>query len=95
MAYVVCQTGHCQQTYPMSFLGEVTKETKNIKCEKCGGVLVDNAGRANLSQYATVIPVITIEELEELENGKRARLREKKEQLKELEVEIKELEENK
>jgi len=88
--YVVCQTSKCQQTYPMEYFGEITRETKNISCEKCGGVLVDQHGRANFSQNPTVIPVITVEEIEE--NRKR-RLREKREQLKSLTKEIEELEE--
>lgn len=47
MTYVVCQTSHCQQTYPLEYFGKVTKETKNVSCEKCGGVLIDENGRAN------------------------------------------------
>ena len=62
--YVVCQTSKCQQTYPLAHFGEVTKDTKNVKCEKCGGVLIDENGRANFSQNPDVRPVIKVEELE-------------------------------
>lgn len=91
MTYVVCQTSRCQQTYPMEFFGVVTKETKNVNCEKCGGILVDGEGRANFSQNAAVIPVITFEEIEEQRNKD---LKEKRESLKQIEKEIKELEED-
>lgn len=90
MVYVVCQTSKCQQTYPMDFFGEITKDTKNIKCEKCGGILVDSNGKANFSQNSDVRPVITIEELEE---NRVSELKEKRDQLKKLQKEIKELEE--
>lgn len=29
--YVVCQTGRCQQTYPIEYFGEITEDTKNVK----------------------------------------------------------------
>jgi hypothetical protein len=89
MTYVVCQTSRCQQTYPLEFLGEITVSTKDISCEKCGGVLVDSEGRANLSQNSTVIPVVTIEEIEK---QRESSLKEKRRLLKELKKEIKELE---
>lgn len=91
MVYVVCQTSRCQQTYPMDFFGVITKDTKDVSCEKCGGVLIDSNGKANFSQNPDVRPVTTIEELEE---QRAIELREKKTQLKELEKEIKELEED-
>lgn len=87
--YVVCQTHRCQQTYPMEYFGEITKDTKNVSCEKCGGVLIDENGRANFSQNPDVIPVISIEEIED--NRKR-RLKQKRMELKALKKEIKELE---
>lgn len=59
--YVVCQTPRCQQTYPIEHF---TPDSKDVACEKCGGVLIDQNGRANFSQNPTVIPVITIEEIE-------------------------------
>lgn len=90
MTYVVCQTSKCQQTYPMDFFGEITKDTKDISCEKCGGVLVDSKGRANFSQNPDVRPVVSIEEIEE---RRRSELKVKRQQLKELQVEIEELEE--
>lgn len=90
MAYIVCQTGRCQQTYPMEYFGEITKDTKNISCDKCGGILVDENGRANFSQNATVIPVIVPEEQEAI---RKRRLDEKREQLESLQREIEELEE--
>lgn len=57
MAFVVCQTKRCQQTYPIHHFGEITKDTKGVKCEKCGGILIDENGRANLSQHPDVIPL--------------------------------------
>jgi len=89
MTYVVCQTSKCQQTYPLAYFGEITKHTKNVKCEKCGGILIDNNGRANFSQHATVRPGI---KPEELEAQQQAELKEKRKQLKRLKQEIKALE---
>ncbi|HLG26744.1 MAG TPA: hypothetical protein VI423_03070 [Paenisporosarcina sp.] len=90
MTYVVCQTSRCQQTYPLEFFGEITVNTKDVSCEKCGGILVDNEGKANFSQNSTVIPVVTIEEVEKQRDST---LKEKRRLLKELKKEIKELEE--
>ena len=89
MTYVVCQTGRCQQTYPLEHLGVITKDTKNINCEKCGGILVDENGRANFSKNAAVIPIIKPDEIEE---SRKRRLSEKREQLESLQREISELE---
>lgn len=92
--YVVCQTPHCQQTYQIDELAEkiggITKDTKNVSCEKCGGVLVDGNGRANFSTLPDVRPVVDMEKYEEQQ---KQRLREKREQLKEIQAEIKELQE--
>lgn len=90
MVYVVCQTSRCQQTYPIDYFGEITKDTKDLSCEKCGGILVDSNGRVNFSQNPDVIPVITTEELEK---QRQLTLEIKREILKELQEEIKELEE--
>lgn len=54
MPYVVCQTKRCAQTYSFDELGVITKETKNIACKKCGGVVIDENGRGLLSQYSDV-----------------------------------------
>lgn len=92
--YVVCQTPRCQQTYSEEYMqenfGPITQDTKNIKCPKCNGVLVDNKGKANFSQNAAVIPVIDMKAYEE---DRKRRLKEKKKALAELEEEIRELEE--
>lgn len=87
--YIVCQTGHCQQTYPLEYFGVVTKDTKDIKCEKCGGILVDSNGKAQMSQNATVIPVII--PAEQKEKAER-RLEQKREEYKQLEREMAEIE---
>ena len=91
--YVVCQTPHCQQTYQIDELAEkiggITKDTKNVPCEKCGGVLVDGNGRANFSGNPAVIPVVDMEKYEEQQ---KRRLRAKREELKEIQEEIQELE---
>jgi ribosomal protein S27E len=88
MVYVVCQTSRCQQTYPIE---QFKKDSKNVSCEKCGGILIDSEGRGNLSQNPTVIPVISLEELKE---RSKVELEEKRKSLKQLKEEIKELEEN-
>lgn len=88
MTYVVCQTPRCRQTYPMSFFGVVTRETKNISCEKCGGVLVGENGEVILSRNAAVIPVITAEEIE---NHRQRELTEKQKQVEFLNAQIKAL----
>lgn len=87
MAYIVCQTSKCQQTYPVE---QFNAESKNIKCEKCNGVLIDKKGRANFSQHSRVIPVIEISELNE---RREQELKEKRNELATLEREILELEE--
>ena len=86
MTYVVCQTSKCQQTYPIE---QFNAESKNVFCEKCGGVLIDKDGRANLSQNPTVIPVITFEEIEE---GRKRELSKKYKELELLQKDIQELE---
>jgi ribosomal protein S27E len=89
--YVVCQTPRCQQTYPMEHFGVITKDTKNVSCDKCGGVLVDENGKANFSQNATVIPVI---DMKEYEKNRKRELKEKKKEFARLKEEIRELEED-
>lgn len=89
MTYIVCQTGRCQQTYPLSYFGVVTKDTKDVKCPKCGGILVDSEGKSQMSQNATVIPVIIPSEQKELAER---RLEQKREEYKQLEREMAELE---
>jgi hypothetical protein len=69
----------------MDFLGKITENTKDIICEKCGGVLVDSEGRANISQNSNVIPVVTIDELEK---QRQRELKKKREELDLLEKEI-------
>lgn len=56
MVYVVCQTKHCAQTYPIDELGAITKDTKNVSCKKCGGVLIDENGRSFISGHPEVFP---------------------------------------
>lgn len=82
MTYLVCQTPKCQQTYPIS---DFKPESVNVPCAKCGGVLIDGDGRANLSQHAAVRPVITPEEIEA---GKKKRLAQKRDELARLQQEI-------
>lgn len=89
MKYIVCQTGNCAQTYPMEYFGVVTKDTKNISCEKCGGVLVDSEGRANFSQHADIRKFITTEDLNK---RNKAELKRKRDELKQLQDDIAELE---
>lgn len=92
MVYVVCQTKKCQQTYSIDSLGEITKDTKNIKCKKCGGVLIDKNGRGNLSQHADVIPVIDDENDEKI---RQEEIRQKRREIDKLKKEIKRLEKRK
>lgn len=62
MAYVVCQTPKCQQTYPME---QFNRDSRNVSCEKCGGVVIDKDGGVRLSQNAAVIPVVIPKKSEE------------------------------
>lgn len=82
MTYVVCQTPKCQQTYPLQ---DFEPKSVNVSCEKCGGILIDGDGHANLSQHATIIPVITPEEIE---YDRQMKLAGKREQLATLQSEI-------
>ncbi|WP_078598651.1 hypothetical protein [Evansella clarkii] len=86
MTYVVCQTPKCQQTYP---LNSFKPESVNVPCAKCGGVLIDKDGRANMSQNPHVIPVITTDEIKQNRKEKLAR---KRKELARLQAEITELE---
>lgn len=87
--YVVCQTGRCQQTYPLE---NFSKDSKNVSCEKCGGILIDEEGRANFSRNATVIPVISMDELtvqrEQELKRKREELELLKEEIRVIEIEL-------
>lgn len=87
MTYVVCQRPNCQQTYPLS---QFSKETVNASCEKCGGVVIKD-GRANFSQNATVIPVITPGEIEQ---GRKKELSRKRKDLARLQADIQALEQD-
>jgi hypothetical protein len=84
--YLVCQTPKCQQTYPLE---EFEPEAKNVSCKKCGGVVVDGDGRANLSQNPHVIPIITVEEMEQ---NRKAKLERKRKEMARLQAEVTELE---
>lgn len=86
MVYVVCQTPRCQQTYPLQ---QFQKDDRNIHCEKCGGVLIDGHGRANLSQHKHVIPVIT---LDEIKQNHQKQLHDKRKALADLQEDIADLE---
>ncbi len=86
MTYVVCQTGNCAQTYPISYF---TKGAKNVPCEECGGVLVDSDGRGNLSRHADVRRFITVEDLDK---QNKSELKKKYAKLKRLQDDIAELE---
>lgn len=90
MVYVVCQTGSCQQTYPLEYFGVITRDTKNINCEECGGVLIDEKGRGNFSQNSTVIQVVKAEEVRKQQEMD---LVEKRKKMDKLEKQIKQLEE--
>lgn len=86
MTYLVCQTSKCQQTYPIhNFKATDT----NVPCPKCGGVVIDKDGRADLSQNPHVIPVITTEEIEQ---GRKEKLARKRKELENLQSEVNQLE---
>ena len=97
--YAVCKNGRCAQTYSLDeivkgrsediFMKDI-KITKGYRCEKCGGVVVDLDGKATLSGNPTVIPYITIEELEE---QKKRDKKEAKRKIKEAKKELKRLKE--
>lgn len=84
--YAVCQTPKCQQTYPLE---DLEPKLKSISCEKCGGIVVDDDGRANLSQNPHVLPVITKEEIDQ---NRKDRLNRKQYEMTILQAEITELE---
>lgn len=65
--YAVCQRSGCQQTHGLSvlFINYPTAESnKNLKCEKCGGLLTDERGHANLSRNPEIYTTITVKELD-------------------------------
>lgn len=67
IGYAVCQQSGCQQTHGLSVLHinyPSAESTRNLKCEKCGGLLTDENGRANLSRNPEIYTTITLEELE-------------------------------
>jgi len=82
----VCQTAHCQQTYPIN---QFNAQSINISCEKCGGTLIGKDGHVRLSQHATIIPVITPQEIEE---NRQKELTKKREELALLQKDIHRLE---
>lgn len=82
IGYAVCQRSGCQQTHPLTELKAKhpdKESSRNLKCEKCGGILTDKNGRANLSQNPTVIPTITVKELEA---NRQRRIKEKRAEIK-------------
>lgn len=85
MPYIVCQTKSCAQTYPIDEIGVITKDTKNVKCEKCGGILIDENGRGLLSQHPHVIPGY---DAEEAAKQRRLELKRKREERSRLDEEI-------
>lgn len=92
--YVVCQRGKCAQTYHIDVIndiaGGIDENTKDVKCPKCNGVLIDSNGRANFSQNSWVIKGIDpLEYKDKLEKE----LKDKREEMNELELEIMKLEE--
>lgn len=79
--YAVCQRSGCQQTHGLTELMKrypTEESTKNLKCDKCGGLLTDERGHANLSANPTIIPTITVKEYEA---KKQARIKRKKEEI--------------
>lgn len=67
IGYAVCQKSGCQQTHGLSVLKinyPSAEASKNLKCEKCGGLLTDENGRANLSRNPKIYTTITVKELE-------------------------------
>lgn len=67
IGYAVCQKSGCQQTHGLTELKKrypTEESTKNLKCDKCGGMLTDKDGRANLSANPEIYTTITVEELE-------------------------------
>lgn len=92
MVYVVCQKSGCQQTHELNALMKkypTDESTKNLKCEKCGGVLTDEKGNGRLSSLPDVIPTIT---LEELDAQKRRSIKRKREEIEQAQRELEMLE---
>ncbi|MGX1195824.1 ssDNA-binding Zn-finger/Zn-ribbon topoisomerase 1 [Metabacillus sp. SLBN-84] len=86
MTYVVCQTPKCQHTYPIQ---DIKPESVNVSCSECGGVLIDENGRANLSRNPHILPVIS---QEEIERNQKAELLSKREDLARLQKDVDALE---
>ena len=53
--YLVCWNGNCGQTYPAE---NYMAEDRNVKCEKCGGVVISPSGKVQITGHATVFKTI-------------------------------------
>lgn len=53
--YLVCWNHGCRQTYPAS---DFKVDEKDVKCAKCGGILISPSGKVQISQNPQVIPTI-------------------------------------
>jgi ribosomal protein S27E len=55
MVYLVCWNHNCQQTHPAE---NYKPEDRDVKCSKCGGVLISPSGKVTLSMNPYVLQTV-------------------------------------
>jgi len=60
--YLVCWSHDCRQTYDIK---NFKQTDKSIKCVKCGGTLISNSGKVQLSGVSIVMKTVDPQKLEE------------------------------
>lgn len=60
--YIICWNHDCRQTYDVK---NFKAEDRNVKCEKCGDVLIAEDGDIQLSNNPHVIKTVDPKKLEE------------------------------
>lgn len=63
--YLVCWNHDCRQTYSAK---EFKPEDRNVDCKKCGGTLISNSGKVEISRIADVIKTVDPDKYEESKN---------------------------
>lgn len=60
--YLVCWNHDCGQTY---IVKNFKPTDRNINCEKCGGTLISNSGKVQLSGVSNVFKTLDPQKLKE------------------------------
>jgi len=60
--YLVCWNHDCRQTYPAS---DFKMEDKDVRCTRCGDVVISPSGKVMLTQLPNAIPTIDPEKVKE------------------------------